>query len=305
MLKVVYYTSGITGSGRVVTGISIGNAFKRKGIPCEFIIVSGSNFSHLASDFSHVTIPLEEADALSAENYTKSNLFNCLNNLNPDILLVDLLWFPLYHFIDKLNYKKIFLSRQVSDNFFSITLPDKTIKFIPENFDAVIATEPFESIIPMSHINPIVIRNHNEILPRDEALNKLGIDGEKSVGLFAYNGQPGEYEAIKNKYNYLESSGYHMIYSSNYSGKGFFPIVDYFNAVDFVVSGAGYNSFWEIIYFGKEAVFEPVKRRFEDQEKRVRECRKHVFAENGADQLVEIIKNMACGFNNSNLLMRY
>ena len=58
---------------------------------------------------------------------------------------------------------------------------------------------------------------------------------------------------------------------------------------DLVVCGAGYNAFWEIIYFNKEAAFEPVPRRFEDQYRRVRECQEHYFDENGADQLVDLI----------------
>ena len=289
MLKAVYYTSGTTGSGRIVTGISIGNAFKRKGIPCEYTIVSGSDFSHLISDFINVKIPLEESDALSEKKYRSSSLFNTLKELNPDVLIVDLLWFTLFNFINELQCKKIFLSRQVNDSFFSISLPLKKIEFAPESFNEIIATEPFESVVKMRQINPIVIRNRNEIFPRDEAIHKLGIKGKKSVGLLAYNGTPGEYEAMKKKYDYLESAGYQMIYSTNYSGKGFFPIVDYYNAVDFIVSGAGYNSFWEIIYFNKEAVFEPVKRMFENQERRIIECSDYTFSENGADQLVDIV----------------
>lgn len=292
MLKIVYYTSGTTGSGRVVTGISIGNAFKRKGVPFEFTIVSGSCFSHLVTDFHHVKIPLEEADALSKENYSTSTLFNCLKELNPDILLVDLLWFPLHYFINELQCKKIFLSRYVKDFFFSIDMPGKTIKFIPETFDTIIATEPFESSVRMRQINPIVIRNHNEILPRDEALKLLGISGSKPVGLFAYNGNPGEYEAIKKKYDYLEGAGYQMVYSTNYSKRGGFPIVDYYNGIDFIVSGAGYNSFWETIYFDKEAVYEPVKAIFGDQERRIRECSSFSFSENGADQLIDVIMEL-------------
>jgi len=288
MLKVVYYTSGITGSGRIVTGISIGNAFKRKGIPCEFTIVSSSDFSQLAADFPHVEIPLEEADALSSENCKSSALYNCLCKLDPDVLLVDLLWFPLYHFIHELRCAKILLCRQVSDSFFSIPLPTGILRIDTGSYNSIIATEPFESCIPMKQVNPIVIRNHDEILPRDEALKKLGVKGNRPVGLFAYNGEPGEYKTIKRKYSYLERP-YEMIYSTNYSDKGFFPIVDYYNAVDFIVSGAGYNSFWEIIYFEKEAVFEPVLRRFEDQAKRVMECSDYKFTDNGADQLVDII----------------
>jgi hypothetical protein len=291
-LKIVYYTSGITGSGRVVTGISIGNAFRRKGIPCKYIIVSGSDFSFLSSDFTHVKIPLEEENSLSEQNYKSSILLRTLTELKPDILLVDLLWFSLYHLIRELPCKKIFLCRQVDDSYFSINLKGESLNFRSADYDLLIATEPFTSSIPMQFINPITIRNRDEILPREEALKRLGVSEDRPVCLFAYNGEPGEFEKIKKKYSYLDDSENQMLYSTNYSDKSFFPIVDYFNAIDFLVSGAGYNAFWEIIYFNKEAIFEPVKRNFENQFWRIQNCQEYYFEENGADQLVDIIMNL-------------
>ena len=82
-----------------------------------------------------------------------------------------------------------------------------------------------------------------------------------------------------------------MIYSTNYKG-GIFPVADYFNAFNFIITSGGYNSFWEAKYFEKEALFIPVPRQFEDQKKRIDECLGMTFEENGADQLVDIILNL-------------
>lgn len=143
-------------------------------------------------------------------------------------------------------------------------------------------------------INPIILRNRDEILPRKRALETLGIGQESGVPncLFAYNGKPGEYETIRRKYSHMEEAGYRMLFSTNYAGRGHFPIVDYFNAFDFIISGAGYNAFWEIVYFDKEAAFEPVARTFENQWWRVRECQEYYLDVNGADQLVELIMGL-------------
>jgi UDP-N-acetylglucosamine:LPS N-acetylglucosamine transferase len=151
--------------------------------------------------------------------------------------------------------------------------------------------EPFESMIKSDRINPIIIRNRDEILPRKAALDKLGIKSGKKVCLFAFNGKAGEFERIKKMYSYLEDVGYRVEYTTNYKG-GLFPAVDYFNAFDLVICGAGYNAFWEAVYFKKEAVFVPVPRRFESQEKRINECQGYSFDINGADQLVDIILNL-------------
>ena len=109
--------------------------------------------------------------------------------------------------------------------------------------------------------------------------------------LFAINGKPGEFEEKKKLYSYLGETDYEMVYSSNFRG-GLFPAVDYFNAFDLLICGAGYSAFWEAIYFEKEAIFVPFPRRFEGQRQRVAECEEYVCRQNGADQLVEIIMNL-------------
>jgi hypothetical protein len=291
-MKILYYTGGMSGSGHIVRGVAMGNALRRKKIECEYAILSGREFADLASGFRHIIIPPEESKALSRERFQSSELYRAIRNFDPDVMLVDLYWFPMHFFIDELKCKKLLLCRQIEDRFFKIRLPDQTLVLNPLQYDLIIKTEPFESGISMRGINPVVIRNRDEILSRERALERLGVDSEGPICLLACNGTEGEYETIKNKYSHMEDTGYRMIYSTNYSGRGFFPIVDYYNAIDFIIAGAGYNQFWEIIYFDKEAVFIPQGRKFESQEKRVRECQEHYFTENGADQLVNIVMNM-------------
>lgn len=291
-MKIVYFTSGITGSGRIVRGISIGNALLRKRVSCEYTILSSSPFAFLANDFKHIEIPVENDSAHLKNTYQDSILYNTLIEVNPDILIIDILWFPLYHFLDKFNCKKIFLHSQAGDDYFDIKIAGDRRIFRPDDYDRVISCEPLPVKIPSERINPIIIKNRDEILPGDDAYKKLRIKDDRPVCLFGYNGEPGEYESIKKKYSYLEEAEYQMLYSTNYSGKSYFPIVDYFNAFDFIISGAGYNAFWEIIYFNKEAVFEPVPRQFEDQYWRVQNCQEYYFEENGADQLVDVIMKL-------------
>jgi len=286
-VKIVYYTSGITGSGRVVTGIAIGNALRRKGMDKEFTILSSSPFARLADGFNHIEIPAEDENALSPENYPSSELFKKLKELAPDVMIVDLLWFPIHHFSKELPCKKLLICRYVHEKFFSIPLPGGRLDFDPSRFDLVLATEPFESMVPMQQINPIVIRNRDEILSREDALKKLGLDEGRQNCLFAFNGHPGDFRRAQKKYSHLEDF-YRMVYSTNYKG-GLFPAVDYFNAFDFMVCGAGYNQFWEAIFFDKEAVFEATESIFGDQARRVQECQEYYFDKNGADQLVEIV----------------
>lgn len=309
-MRVVYYTSAGTGSGHVVLGLAVYNGLKRRaeriggnGSAVDFTILTCSPFTELAERFGAavVSIPRENEHQLSRENCRQSALYRELTRLAPDILIVDLSWFTLYHFIDELDCMKIFLCRQIEDAAFTIPLPGKTLVFDPAQYNRIFAIEPFESKVEMEQLNPIIIRNRDEILHREDALNVFGIpyssededtettvDSGKKICLFAFNGKPGEFEEKKKTYAYLEDEGYRMVYTTNFEG-GLFPVVDYFNAVDLLICGAGYNAFWEAVYFGKNAIFVPMKRRFENQRLRVETCGDFHFTENGADQLSDIL----------------
>ena len=297
-MHIVYYTSGTTGSGRIIRGISIDNALKRKGIVSEYTILSSCPFGFLADKFNikHIEIPVEQENLLMGVSYKQSQLFTTLKELDPDILIVDLQWFTLTKFIDQFSFKKIFLFTQINtvekvNLYFNIPLPTEVLHFDSSQYDLLIEAEPTNISITMDKINPLIMRNKEEILTRGNASCSLGINPADKNCLFAINGNPGDYENIVKTYSYLEDEGYHMVYSTNYKG-GIFPAVDYFNAFDLIITGGGYNSFWEAQYFEKEALFIPASRQFEDQKKRINECSGMEFEENGADQLVDIILNL-------------
>ncbi len=293
-IKVAYYTSGITGSGRIVRGIAIGNTFKRKKIEVDYYILHASDFGFLLDKFQSQSVKIgpENIDRFSKENYPSSLSYQALISLKPDILIVDLLWFPLFHFIEELPCKKIFLCRQVSDSFFTIPLENEPKIFNKDHYDAIIAIEPFSSKLSFTHhINPIVIRNRDEILSREQALDILNTNGVKKNCLIYINGNPGDLDKVLNNHSYFENEGYNIIPSTNYD-RGLFPVVDYFNACDLIVCGAGYNSYWESRFFGNETIVIPTYAQFESGERRINECADYYFRENGADQLVDIIMNL-------------
>ena len=295
MLNIVYYTSGLTGSGRIVRGISIGNALVRKNIDCKFVIVSSCRFGNLAErcGFRHIEIPYENENQLSQNHYRESVLYSSLMELKPDILIVDLQWFSISAFIETLDCRKVFLCTQlnipsIDKIYFTISLEDQILRFNPKQYDLLVEAEPTNVNIPMIKINPLIIRNREEILPKEEALKRLGVKEAEKNCLFAFNGNPGEFEEKKKIYSYLEEEGYTFVYTTNYK-QGLFPAADYFNAFDLLIIGAGYNAFWEAVYFEKEAIFCPIERRFESQRFRTETCQDYIFRENGADQLVELL----------------
>ncbi len=290
-MRIVFYTSGLNGIGRIVFGISIGNALARKGIPCKYTILHHSRYGHLAGNFNQIQIPFENDRELSRERFEKSVLYKTLAKLKPDILIVDHMWFMVYNFIQSMPCKKIYLTDAVFDSHFKIPLPDGDMIFQHDHYDRVLAVEPFKSSVISEMINPLIMKNRDEILPREKALELLDLESDRKVALYAFSGHPGDYERFLDKYSYLEMEGFTVFHASISTNK-IFPIIDYFNAFDFIVSGAGTNQVWEIRYFNKTAVFEKITQKFWDQSLRLKEYEGFAFDENGADQLVNIIMNM-------------
>ncbi len=290
-MNIVYYTSSTTGFGRLIYGISIENAFRRRGIDVNFTIISYPVKFLLGRKLNHIIVPYEPENELSRETFQKSAIYKKLKKLKPDVLLVNHLWFTLYHFLDDLPCKKIYLSDSVEDRFFRIKLGDSAIKFTEMNFDRTIAIEPFKSGIPMEEVSPLLQRNRDEILERGKALDFLNRDGSGKLALYGLDGHPYETEELRKRNKELEREGYDIIRPTDY-GADIYPVADYYNALDLLICGGGYTQVWEAVYFGKEALFEPKKLRFSDQSDRVRRAENYQFTENGADRLVDIIMNL-------------
>lgn len=291
-MRILFYSGGVTGSGHVVLGLAIANALKRSGRPHDYAILSAETpFAELArrSGVPILTVPVEGADELGDGRYPESALYAAIIAFRPDLLLVDLSWFTLDAFIAELPCRKFLLARQIDPVFFHFRLPEREFELRPGDYDLILRTEPgFDLPFPSEEVEPIVMRNRDEIMDREAARADLGIGGEDRACLFAFNGQEGEGATAWKSYSYLREEGWTVYRSDNRRG-GLFPAVDWYNAFDILVCGAGYSAFWEARAFGKEAFFVPFPRRFEDQARRIELSSGYAPESNGADQLAAII----------------
>lgn len=289
MLRVLFLSSGIAGSGHIVLGLSVANAFKRSGVQHEFRLLSVETpFADLARRHGvdvH-TIMAENEIILGPARWRESELYKAIASFKPDILVVDLFWFALDSFIKELPCRKVLLIRQVDPRFFRFRVSDRELAFRPGDYDLVATIEPgFALPFPAESLEPLVIRNRDEIKTTYEARADMGIAPEDRACFFGFNGNAWEGAQVWKSFDYLDAEGWKVVRSDNRAG-GLFPAVDWYNAFDMVVCGAGYNAFWEARHFGKEAFFAPFPRNFEDQYHRIRVNSDYVPKENGADQLV-------------------
>ena len=295
-MRILFFTGGTTGSGHIVLGLSVAAALKRSGTTYEaYAILSlETPFAPLARDLGIpvITIPAEDGVMLGKERYRESALYSAIDTFKPDVLLVDLFWFGLDAFIRDLPCRKVILIRQVDPCFFHAHFPNGELKFRPGDYDLILKTEPyFDLPFPSRQIEPIIIRNQDEILSRDSALADLGLSSNGRNCLFAFNGKSGEGEEAWRSFSYLEIEGWKVVRSDNRRG-GLFPAVDWFAAFDMLVCGAGYSAFWEARWFGKEAFFVPFPRQFEDQERRVALCSDYEMVRNGADEVASMLQDL-------------
>jgi hypothetical protein len=174
--------------------------------------------SRTGMGINHLEIPPEDEHKLSRSAWPSSTLYGTLSTLSPDVLVVDLLWLQPCNCIRELDCKKVFLWEVLDPKFFSIALPTGKIGFDPSMFDAVVAIEPFEGDRPSISVNPMILRNRDEILQKEETASRLGLDSARKACLTAINAHPGDFERVSEKYAHLASEGYRLVRTTNYKG---------------------------------------------------------------------------------------
>ena len=228
-MRLLFFTGGAAGSGHIVIGASLAAAFRRNRGSRGFSILSVENdFTFLADRFDIPidTIPLETLDLVGPERFRESKLFKAIIEVSPDVLISDVHWFPLDSFIRDLPCKKVILFRQIEPRFFRIRLPERELVFRPEDYDLVLKTEPhFALPFPATEVNPVVIRNRDEIMEGAAARADLGLGADERTCLFAFNGAVGEGAEAWKSWSYLADEGWSVVRSDNRAG-GLFPAAD-------------------------------------------------------------------------------
>ena len=238
------------------------------------------------------TIPREDEATLAAGNFRDSATFAAIVSFKPDILIVDQFWMTIDTFVRELPGKKVLLTLQMDLSIFHIRTPQREFRFRSEDYDLLIRTEPgYETPFDSIEIQPMIIRNRDEIKSREAALAELGLSGAAQACLFSCSGEENQIAAIWKSFSYLQDEGWEVVRSQHRSG-GLFPAIDWYDAFQLIICGAGYSAFWEARWMRKEAFFVPFKRRFEDQARRPALFSDYEFDTNGADELIKLIAGL-------------
>lgn len=279
------------GSGDLVTGLALAEGFRRAGLEVDFTILSNNEFGSLADGIARfVRVPVEPH--LFLVNDRRTRLYREIMRIRPDLLIVFGSWVPVLPYLDEIDSSTVLLLRQCNDPWLSLRLPGgQVVPINPEAYDLALSCEPGFLPPGFSPIEPVVIRNRDEILSRDEARSRLGVPEGKRLCVIARNGYDGELEALLDRHS-APGDEWHVLTMTNRDGSGVFPLADYAAAIDLLISGGGYATFYETRYFGIPAQLEAFDRNAEDIGWRLRENAGYEFDVNGADQFVQMARRV-------------
>ncbi len=286
-MKVAYFTAGTVGAGHLVRGLAIGRALRRAGFAGEYRMFGPRLPFAAAAGRGDYTV----VDALSDRTLRDrglaqtSGLAQELQRFAPDLLVVDLFWAPLRWVLPHLDCEAWLLLRICPPQWLIGPPP---MPFEASQFARLIGIEP--AAVPailhgIDRIDPIVVCNPDECRPREALRERFGVPPERALVVALHAGERGESAALAG------SAGDDVVVLDLFTPDAPFPAAEWLPGADRVVSGGGYNAFWEAHWLGyaERTEWIPFRRAIDDQALRVETCNDTVPHENGADTLARWI----------------
>lgn len=253
----------------------------------------------LAEGFAGFKIPSKTAvrnAGINKSDYVRLArqwVWHSVGLVRPDILLVDT--FPGGSFGELVNAldsatRRVFIKRAMKDEMENSAI----VQAILPLYDAIIVpSEPGaadeltdERLAARSHyVGPIMLRSREEIRPREEARQRLGVPEDK-LAVWISAGGGGDQTAndsITTIVNVLsEFPDLHLIvgagplyrgnpiYRPHVTWLNSYRAVDDFAALDFAISAAGFNTFYELLHNGVPSAFFSQEKIADEQHRRIK-----------------------------------
>jgi predicted glycosyltransferase len=280
------------GLGHVTRLLAIARSVRKlkPGAQILFLTTSEGDSVIHREGFASVKIPsksIVNSSGLRPSTFTKlahTLAINTISAFNPAILVVDT--FPvgaIQELLPVLSWemRRVFVYRaqqveRASDPFFQAALGHYHAAIVPHNIDEekIIAPES----LPLNWTGPILIRDRDDALDRDEARKRLGLPlGEKI--LYVTVGGGGDYEMAESEQMIIQTAqnaGWKVAAPDAPLGETtsqstpdyrvhYYPMAECMNAFDVAISAAGYNSVAELLHLGVPTILIPRPRGLDDQ----------------------------------------
>jgi len=294
--RVAFFTGGTTGAGHLMRGIAIERALVRAGVAAQYAMFGARSPLAVARRPNYHVVTIDPVELLDPQRAPRSDLARALAGYAPDVLIVDLFWAPLRLLLPVAGCEAWLLLRRVPGPWF-VGPPGHPYE--RSRFARVIAIEPG---MPPGQVDetvePVVVCNPDECRPAGSLRAALGVAPGEQLTVVQQAGVAGEWSAL------LERCAHRPVHvftpsrddakeivppegARLHDGDPFFPLAEWIADADAIVSGAGYNAYWEARWlgYGARTTFVPFPRKIDDQAWRVRSCASHAPRENGADAI--------------------
>ena len=279
-----------SGGGHFFGGLALWRAFRRTCKNFHFTLLTDSVLDVPEQDDSLeiIRINIEKKRLYSRDRETM--LYTILKELDPDILIVDQVWFPLQPIIGDFKCLKSIFFRYVVDQWFQTPpLPDgKPRYFNPENYDLVYSVEPSFSVPGSIHLPPILGVHPDDVKPPELIRNAFYIPEGKKMALLAHAGFKGEMDQILEQAE-IDKDEYEIVSLDveDERNVSLFPLAHYLSGVDLAIGGCGYGFLYETLFYGMKSLYFPQNRGMGDQIWRYKHNQDYKGPFDGADKMVQ------------------
>lgn len=271
-------------------GLAIGRGLRRAGFTGDYRMFGPRlQFPAAAAAEGYEAAEIETDRALRHPHLAQaSELGRKLAAFGPDLLLVDLFWAPLYWLLPALGCEAWLLVRNCPP-LWLVGPPE--LRFDAGRFARILAIEPVAHAVLKERIDPIVIVNPDECLPKTALRERCGISADRVLVAVTHAGQRGEIEVLREAAADEEARGAEVAAFDLFDPAAPFPIAPWLPGADRIVSGLGYNSFWEARWLGyaSRTRFLPFQRSIDDQARRSAAYSDYTPRENGADVVARLV----------------
>jgi hypothetical protein len=284
-MRIAHVTASMGGGGHLTRGCAIGRALERVGSRDDYRMFGPAIPYSGVTVANYAAASISNTEMFDAAQAAQSQLGQLLLAFDPDLLLIDQFWLPLQHLLGHLPRTEVWLMAHLAPSTWFIG--PRQLRFDRSRYHRLIAVEPPNLHRLPEQIDPVVVTNPDECLPRSALREFLDVPDDVHLTLVAQTGMLGEAEALVQRLGH--TTGIVRVLSLH-QPPSLFPLAPYLAGADLIVGGAGYNLFWEIQWLGLSARtrFIPQYRDIDPQAQRVRFCH-YVMRENGADTLARMI----------------
>ncbi len=282
--RVVYVTAGTVGAGHTVRGLALQKALGRACVAIELVMLVPDTPWCALDPQGSVTYRAEPELWRRAEQADTSDLARKIRALDPDLLVVDLFWVPLSQM--SIEAPIWLLLRSVPPAWLQ---GPAGVPFEAGRYERVFAIEPAPGLDRFEHVGPLVFWDERvgESAERGQLAAMCRAPADGPLRLIMRAGIESD-DSLLDERASAEAGQWSWLRLG--AEERLFPVSHWLRrlqAGDVVVSGAGYNTFWEahLLGYAEHVRWVALPRRIDDQSWRSSLKLESSGLKNGADEL--------------------